>query len=263
MNLTAQQFITNAARVIQTLTKAGEALNTSENNEALVFFNNLLDSYSVMRPMIYTVTDSVYNLTAGTQFYFIGIGATATTINGEPYGAINDTRPNQILRCNIIYQSSPNVARLPVELIDYNTWASLRVPDIFAIPLKLYYDGSYSQTAVGGSTGLGLLSFWPGPQAAYQVELFTTQPLSDGGVQLTDTMLFPPGYARHLTMALAYEMGNLYPDMTMQASLRLDRITNESRRALEMLNSPDSDAEIDPALAGRGNDEFNWLVSLG
>jgi hypothetical protein len=263
MSITAQQMVTDAGRIVQALTKAGESLNTSENNEALRFLNGLFDSYSVMRSRVYSVSDNIFNLTANTQFYFIGAGATPTTIGGVPYGAINTPRPNQLLRANIIYQTSPQIARLPVEIIDYNTWLSLRVPDIFAIPLKLYYDYNYSQTTVGGATGLGLLSFWPGPQASYQVELASTNPLSDGAVLLTDTLLFPPGYQRALTFALAFEIGNLYEDMTPQAMARLERICDESIRTLEMLNAVDSDSQIDPALAGRGNDEFNWLVSLG
>ena len=263
MSLTAQQFITDAARIVQTLRGAGQALNSDENNEALRFFNALLDSYSVMRQRIYSVSDTVFTLTAGTQFYFIGAGAAATEIGGVPYGAIDTPRPNQLLRANTIYQTSPQIARLPIELIDYNEWLSLRVPDIFAIPLKLYYDYNYSQNNTGGAFGLGLLSFWPGPQASYQVELASTNPLSDGAALLTDTLYFPPGYQRALTFALAQELGNLYDDMTEQAFARLERICDESIRTLEMLNAPESTAQIDPALAGRGNQEFNWLVSLG
>lgn len=264
MAVTAQTIGDAALRIIGQMGLPGRGSSPEQQVEYLQVFNYLLDSYSVMRSMIYTVSDLVFALTANTQFYFIGDGAVATSIGGVPYGAIDTPRPNQLLRCNIIYQTSPQIARLPVELIDYNEWLSLRVPDIFAIPLKLYYDYNFSQTAVGGSTGLGVLSFWPGPQAAYQVELAATSPLSDGGVLIGDAMLFPPGYVRALTNGLAWELAVRYPArMNPATTARLEVLYDESRRTLEMLNSPASTAAIDPALAGRGNDEFNWLVSLG
>lgn len=215
-----------------------------------------------MRNSLYSITILELLLDPNIQFYLIGPGAVATTINGFPYGAFNVARPNKITQANLIYQTAPEELRIPLKIIDSAGWADIRVPGIFAIPLELYCDYGYTQTA---PTGLAQIMLWPGPQLGYSLELFVWNLLTTT-LGYGDTLYAPPGYARALTYNLALEILPLYrKGMNVAAIQMVQKIAKESREAIESKNAPCAEAELDMPGTGRkaGRSRFTWLAPLG
>jgi len=249
MDITVAQLALNALRLVGQFNLPGRTLSNEEQTEIPTFLNMLLSSWNIMKNKLFCVTDQSFLLTPNTQSYAIGANATA------PF---NVPRPPWIVRANLIYQTSPTELRLPITLIGVEEWASIRVPQIFAIPLKLYYDLGYTQSA---PTGTATLNLWPGPQSAYTLELFTPQLLPENLV-IGSTLLVPDGYARALSYNLAREIMPMYKKGMNPATWTLvERIADESRLALENENAIAPIGVIDPALVSKGPRDFNWLVS--
>lgn len=262
MDKAVSQYVIDALRLCGQTGLPGRGISPEQSQEVTGFFNQILDSWNSMRNALYSIDQLFLTLTSNIQYYLIGPEAVATTINGYSYGAFNVARPQKITQANLIYQTSPEELRIPLKVIDSASWADIRVPGIFAIPLELYCDYGYSKTA---PTGLAQILLWPGPQLGYLLQLFVwTQLASTLGYG--DTFYAPPGYARALTYNLALEILPLYrKGMSPMAVQMIDRVAKESRNAIESKNAPCAEAELDLPGTGRkaGRSRFTWLAPLG
>lgn len=249
MDKTVAQVTTNALRLVGQLWLPGGGPSPEAIQEVTDFLNQLLDSWSTMRNSIYALSDLTFLLTSGKYIYTVG-----------PGGDLNGPRPIKIQRMDLLYQTSPQILRLPIDMIDADQWASVRVPNLpNAVPLMAYYDRGYSQTA---PTGLGVIYFWPGPMAGYSVEMWIWGALPS--TLLPDSTLFlPPGYARAISYNLACEIMPLYPKrLTQSKETQIVQIAMESKRWVDALNAPKPITEIDPRISGgRSANSFNWLAS--
>ena len=248
MDKQVAQYVTDALRLTRHLWTPGSQPSPEALAEVTEFLNQMLDSWNTMRNSIYALADLTFNLTPGQTVYTIGSG-----------GDLNGPRPQQIEVANLIYQSSPTVQRLPIDVINVDQWAAIRLPDLqSSIPQQLYYDNGYSQTF---PTGLGKIMLWPAPQSNYVLEIFiwTTLPTT---LLSTDTIFAPPGYARAITYGLAAEILTLYPKrVTPEIEENIKMVAHESKTWLESLNSPSPITAIDSALLPERAAGFNWLVS--
>lgn len=262
MDITAQQIVSSALRLVGRMGAPGRDASPEQLTEVLQFLNQRLSSWNIMRNSVYVVIDSIYTLTPNVQFYSIGPTAVAGTFNGQTVMPLAAGRPNSIERANLIFQTAPQTVRLPIKIINVDQWASIRVENIFALPLKIYYDHSYSMTA---PTGNGLIYLWPGPQAAYQLELFTTQAIVVGSLlQSGDTIFCPDGYAETLVFDLALAIMPLYSDTCDAArEARIVRNAARTRKWLEVSNAPWPISQIDGAIVDQSSNDFNWLVQIG
>lgn len=247
MDKLTSQYVTDAMRRVGQLWTPGGQPSSDALTECVAVFNEMLDSWNTCRNNLYTISDLTFNLTPGQFSYTIG-----------PDGNLNGPRPQQIERANLIYQTAPSLERLPIEIIDVDQWASIRLPQLeSAIPLKLYYDNGYSQV---NPTGQGVIYLWPAPQAAYQLELFIWSTLPN--TLVANTVLYaPPGYARALTWTLALEILPLYPKRVNQMKeAQIMRMAEEARQWVNSLNAPWPISVVAPELVQRRG--FNWLVSI-
>ena len=259
MDISVQQVVASALRLVGQMVAPGRNPSPEQLQEVIQFLNQRLSSWSIARNNIYTILENVYNLTPSVQFYSIGPTAIAGTFNGQPVQPLTAARPNSIQRANLIYQTAPQTLRLPMEIIDVDTWAAIQLEQIFALPLKLYYDRSYSQST---PTGNGLIYLWPGPQSAYQLDIFTTQSLAEN-LQSGDTIFCPDGVAEAITFDLALAIMPLYSNMCDEArEERIVRNATRSRRWMESYNAPWPIASMDPALVDNKSRDFNWLWSV-
>lgn len=261
MDQSVNQYVTDALRLCGQMELPGRGMAPEQLTEGAQFLNRLLDSWNTMRNALYAIRNDSYPLTANTQFYIIGPNATATTIGGDPYGAIVAPRPQKITEANLLYQTVPLATKIPLKIIDVPQRADIRVPNIFSVPLELYYDNGYSQSA---PTGQAVIFLWPGPQIGYALELFTWQALP-ANLNADDTLYVPPGYARALTSNLALELpGGYRKNLTDRESMRLEKIAQESRYWVESLNAPcDETPVFIPTSQRPGRSRFNWLSPLG
>src|ERR1017187_6810782 len=142
--------------------------------DGLVTLNRMLDSWNTESLNIYTVSIAAYPLNAGQMIYNIGP-------TGADFVAV---RPQKINNANIILTGT-TTTRLPLDLLNDDQWAAIRQQTVQSnIPSALYDDGSYPNAN---------LYLWGQPSIGLQLELFTWQLLT-GFVNLTDPIIFPPGY---------------------------------------------------------------------
>lgn len=267
MDKAVSQYVIDALRLCGQSGLPGRGISPEQTTEVTEFFNQLLDGWNSMRNSLFSISQLFLTLTSNIQYYLIGPGAVPATINGYSYGAFNVARPQKITQANLIYQTSPEELRIPLKVIDSASWADIRVPGIFAIPLELYCDYGYTNpiTGSGMPTGLAQILLWPGPQLGYLLQLFVWNLLTSA-LAYGDTLYAPPGYPRALTYNLALEIMPLYrKGMTALAIQMIDRVAKESRAAIESKNAPCAEAELDMPGTGRkaGRSRFTWLAPLG
>lgn len=245
---TATAIINDALTAISCL-KFGQSAAPDILAGGLRVLNNMLNTALLDRLMVYAIRADAYTLTAGLQTYTIGpSGATFTA-----------ARPTKIEECNVILNTSSPTVRKPVDIVDAARWSLIGVQDIpSAIPLEMWYDGAWSQTA-----GNATIHLWPGPLAAYQLELFTWQQLTSFA-DLTTNYTFPPGYLEWMIFGLGEKMAPfMAPYFKIPAPL-LNDVKEQARKAkgeIESYNAPEILNQCEPQFLGkRRNGAFNYLT---
>jgi hypothetical protein len=249
MDKAVAQISTDAMRLCGQLWTPGSGPSPEAQSEVVGFLNQMLDSWNTMRNRIFALSDLIFNLTSNQYIYTIG-----------PGGNFNGPRPQRIQAMDLIYETMPQLLRLPIEMIDVDEWSRIRVPNLpEAVPFKCYYDSGYSQS---NPTGLGTLYFWPGPMQGFQIEMWIWDTLP-ATLIWTDTLFLPPGYARAVTYNLAMEILPLYPKrLTPEREQAVARIAKEARDWVDSLNAPSPIVEMPSELMGnRSRSGFNWLAS--
>lgn len=261
MDKTVAQYTRDALRLCGQMERPGRGYSPEQLEEVTFFLNQMLDSWNTLRNRIFTVSIAVYTLTSNLQYYLIGPGAVATTINGIQYGAFNTARPLRIEKGQLIYQTAPQELNIPLRIIDVNEQSNIRVPGIFSIPFELYYDAAYSQAV---PTGVASMFLWPGPQLGYSMRLYAWQGIN-AALNSGDTLFVPPGYAEALTYNLALRLPASYrANLSRGEKEDLKEIARESRYSIESLNAPCEEAVVDiPTSQRSGRSRFNWLSPLG
>ena len=226
--MTAKDLFKRALRLSGALRPANEPA-TTQLADVLVIANGMLDTWDADPLMIYTRVIAAYPLTAGKYWYTIG-----------PGGDFDTARPESIEEANIILNTVTPYLRRPVELINGQQWAAIKIQDLpgGAIPLRLYNDGAYP---------LSQLYLWPGPSLTYALELYTWQ-LSAKFVATTDTISSPPAYSD----AMAYNLG-VRVSAEWGTPLRPDvaSLANESLAILKAKNLPKPLMSADAAILPR------------
>lgn len=276
MIYTAKQLIYRALRQIGYVRAgagAGAELPADVLNDCFHSLNEMMEVWTLNNRRCFHTRIDQYTLTAGTQFYFIGPGATPGVFGDVPWGAFDTVWPTMLQQCNIILNNSAPPVRQPVDIVDFNEWSLIRVQQITsAIPLKIYYDASWSISGawktpnVPDPPGIGKINLWPGPQQDYQLELFTPQQLQQF-VDLTTTYYIPLAYASPIINNLALE---LIPSMaiyiehrlTAIAEQRLQRMAAAGLYEIDALGTVVPDMIVDPAFTGTGDARgaFNYLT---
>ncbi len=197
--------------------------------------NEILDSWDAMRLNIYAISEATYTLTNGTQKYTLGPSGAALT----------GPRPVSIKRATVI---TPGGAVYPIELVSAEEFGAITDRSAQgAIPRRLYNDNAFPNCT---------LWFWPVPNTAATVELFTWNPFTQF-VALTDTFAMPPAYQRALVKRLAIELA---PKFQRPVDPALASIAKESMEAVQGLNQPPvpgaaeeaaADASVPPAANNR------------
>lgn len=268
---TLTQFATQALVDLGCL-RHGQTQSADTTAAILTAAQQLVDSWLLDELLVPFIRIDVYTLTAGTQYYTIGPNEVAGRVLNEgniTTKPIQATRPTYIQWANLLINTTSPVVRQPIEILrDDNEWGKLRVQQIpFAIPYKLYYDKQFDPT-----NGFGVLYLWPGPQASYQLELFTWNQVQNFPDAVTP-LAFGPGYARFIRKNLAVEiapMMQMYgktPDDNgnrMRAPIpemlaEVKRQAREARAELENYNAPEPAVVVDEAFQGtRGRGTFSY-----
>lgn len=198
---TVRDLLKGSLRLIGAISP-GETPSAQEQVDALSALNDMLDSWSIEKLMIYGIVREELSLVAGTQSYTIGAG-----------GTFNTTRPIHIERATIENQSANPTVETELDILTTEEWAAITVKDLTAdVPRKLYVEKGAS---------LDTLYFWPKPSAANKFVPYSKKALTT--LAVGDTVTFPPGYAEairyNLAVKLAPEYGKELSPLILQGAI--------------------------------------------
>jgi len=239
---TAQSLIT-AAMVRNNSCGWGRTPAPEQLAAALPTLTRMTDLWSIDSINIYQERIDVYTLTNQQQKYTIGIDPAGVLVPN-----LVGPRPIRIVRANVLFPGSPSVRR-SIRLLSDRDWAAKSLQLVYSIPFELFNDAAWP---------LSNLYFYPAPDAAYQIELFTWQQLTNFSA-LTDVVSFPPGYEEaiicNLAVRLALDFGRkVNPELLVLAS--------QSKASIQSLNSPKLRLRTDPALRPHGGGYYNYRTGL-
>ena len=233
--MTGNDLIASALRLIGVLA-SGETPSASEANDALMIANQMLDSWTAERLMIFGGSMQEFSLTPTKQTYTLGTG-----------GDFNMPRPARIERMGIVSLNNPaQPLELPLEMLTDEQWEDIPVKLIpSSLPQEVYDDGAFP---------LRNLSFWSIPSVACNIRIYSWSALTQ--FDLFTDITFPPGYMKairyNLAVDLCPEFGrSVSPEVAMQAV--------SSKAIIKSINIPLLDLRCDAAVAGDGGG-FNWLT---
>lgn len=264
-----------------------EHLTVFNNNENIFTLSPGKATYTIGNPVVGTFQGTIANgsptitgvtlpadLAAGSTLAGAGI-PTGTTVLSTGVGTIT---------------MSANATAAFTEQISYT------VPGDFGIDRPLRITNAYTRITAAGGTGidypcevvsgdvytsiglksqpgpwpkmvyyneqfpLGSLMFWPVPNTAGQIHLWTDDVFSTFA-NLTDVVQLPQGYARAIKLNLALELAPEYgkkPD-----ALLLDQ-ARKAKADLKALNaSPQTPASYDGAIVGSNRADAGWILHGG
>jgi hypothetical protein len=239
--VTVADLIRSSLRVAGQL-KPGRQPSVSETTDAMYIANAMLDAWNAERLAAYTISLESLQLTANKQSYTIGLDPA-----GVATADFNIARPERITDANLLITTD---VRRRIKLLDDRGWAAIKFQKVYAPPRALYNDGNFA-------AGMATLYFYPIPDQNYAWEMYSWQQLAQF-VNLTDTVVFPPGYADairyDLAVRIAPEWGlTLRPDVEELARAAKARIRRVNAPSLVM-DSPDAALFGD----GRRGGLYNW-----
>lgn len=238
MATTAINMISSSLRLIGALA-AGEQIALEDAADALVTFQQMVDSWNADRLAIFSTDSQDFPLVAGKQSYTMGLG-----------GDFNVARPARIDNMSAIIMDNPDTpVEIPMNMFTVEEWQQqVPVKNVQSnFPQICYDDGGFP---------FRTLSMWPQPnQTTNLVRIYSWEALSSP-IAYTTPIAFPPGYAEafrfNLAVRLAPEYGrSLDPAIATVAAQSLGRVKS--------MNVPDIFLRSDLLSTADG---YNWSSDM-
>jgi hypothetical protein len=235
--MTALDLISSSLRLVNVLA-SGESATLSEANDSLAAFNQMIDSWNTSRLSIFTTRSDDFPFVIGQQAYTVGTG-----------GNFNMARPARIDSMSAILLTNPaNPVEQPIDMYTVEEWQTQvpvkNVPSSF--PLVCYDDGGFP---------LRTLNFWPIPQQANDVRIYSWQALSEPAT-LATAITFPPGYPEAFRFNLAIRLA---AEFSVAVPPAVQAIATESLARLKTMNAPELKLRSD-LLATNGG--YNYRADM-
>lgn len=239
---TAYDVINSALRLVGVL--AGEeAASSSDANQSLTVFNDMIDAWNAERQAIFTTRSDDFPLVLNQQSYTLGIG-----------GDFNIPRPARIdgMSSILLNPSPSNPTEIPITMYTVEEWQNYvpvkQVTGTF--PLICYDDGNFP---------LRTLNFWPIPtQEQNNVRIYGWQALA--AQTLVSQVSFPPGYAEALRYNLAVRLAAEFAvDPSKYSAAVVATIAIQGLARIKTMNAPELFLQSDlvPSPAG-----YNYKADL-
>ena len=224
---TARDVIESSLRLIGVLA-TGEAAGANDSSEALAVFNELLESLSNDRLMVFEVSRDTYTLTANTNPHTLGPSTESPDLAGD--------RPIRIETASLI-ESGKNVEH-PIDIVDYRRWAAVRDKSTTStIPYFMWCEKEPSTVKIW---------LYPICSATNTLVLYTWKALVSS-LALATTLAYPPGYRRMLRYTLAVDLA---AEFGTPLDPEIRRISWESKQSLKGSNKEAPIMGFDRALSG-------------
>ena len=206
--------INRALRLLGILAE-GETPSAAMSQDALMALNQMIESWSIERLMVYNTIDQTFiwptdeiTRTLGPTGDFIGVRP--TLLDDATY--YRDAATNVSYGIKIINQQQYNGIAVKTVTSTYPQvlWVNMEHPDI-------------------------RLTIYPKPTRDLEWHFISAQELTQPA-ELATSLLFPPGYLRAFTYNLAMEIA---PEFGVEPSPQVQRIAMASKRDLKRINNPD------------------------
>lgn len=249
----------NGALLRAALRKAGVTLapgrgpSQEQIQEAIGEQNRMIGGWNCNPLNIFTTSIDRYTTIANQQDHTIGRDPTGT------YTAdFNGPRPQEIVRANLLLPNadeSIDKVRRKLEVWDDRQWAARQYQAVYTYPEGLYYDGGCD-----GVTGFAKIYFFPIPDSALEVELYTWQTIPTF-TSMDDAVILPPGYEDAIVNNLAVRLASMpWPvQVGMNRQVAVDAV--RSLTLIQSLNATAPRLHSDRAMTG-GPGFFNWRTGL-
>lgn len=173
----------------------GQSVSAEMSAQALRVCNRMIAEWSVQRLFLFITNTRPFALTANLQDYVLGPSATGP-------GAFVGNRPILVEAAEAVLAGSSMYNDL--SLADLPKWASIRdlgaTTSANGLPQLIYPEYLYPNMA---------FHLWPIPANACTVVLRTWEQLQQFAT-IFDTVNFPPGYEKAITLNLALELASYY-----------------------------------------------------
>lgn len=249
MQISVLEVLKRALRLCGQTHGPAMGIADDQRTEVLAYLNQLLDGWNTLRGSIYNISSDRYTFTAPilTQFATLGY----VTIG--PTGDFVATRPERLENASIILTANSPEVRIPLQILDDDQWASIRVPKIaVSLSREIYFDNSNPNRRI---------YLWGYPNVANALELWTWGLLSTA-LAYTDTLDIPTGYQRAIVYNLAMEIAPLYWRKANGLLAEVQRIARKSRADIVSANSDAPKLLNDAATINSGPPQpyFNYLT---
>ena len=221
---TAGDLINGSLRLIGQLAE-GEVPSAATSQDALVAFNQMIESWSTERLSVFTTQDQVFTWPATQASRTIG-----------PTGDFVGTRPIMLDAATYFVDPGTGISYTIsiVNTMEYNEIALKSSTSTF--PQIITVTATYPNT---------LMQIYPVPTQALEWHFVSVQELAQAAILATD-LSFPPGYLRAFRYNLACELA---PEFGVEPSTQIQRIAMSSKRDLKRINSPGDKMALPSGLA--------------
>lgn len=207
---TAYELICGALRLIGQLAE-GETPSEDTANDALVAMNQMIDSWSTERLMIYNTIDQVFTWPSGYRSRTLG-----------PTGDFVGLRPIELDDSTYFKVNNLSYTLQFINQLQYD-----------AIALKTNVS-TYPQVMFINMSNPNIdMYLYPIPTSALEMHFISAQELTQPAT-LATTLAFPPGYLRAFRYNLACELA---PEFGVEPAPRIVRIADIAKRNLKRVNS--------------------------
>lgn len=186
---TVRDLIRGSLRLVGAIA-TGETPSADELSDAFSVLNDMVESWSTERLLVFEKVRREFSLVAGTASYTIGTG-----------GTFNAPRPIRIENAAIEDQSASPTVEYPIEVLNREKWDRIPTKDLQStIPAKLFIDDAYP---------LATITLYPVPTVANKLVIYPWEVITAFS-SVSATVSLPPGYARALRYNLAVELAPEY-----------------------------------------------------
>jgi len=211
---TAGDQINRALRLLGVLGE-GETPSAATSQDALVAFNQMVDSWSIERLAIYNTIDQVYTWPTG-----------KTTRHLGPTGEFVGVRP-VLLDDSTYYRDPGTNVSFGIKFINQQQYDGIAVKTVTSTyPQVMWINMEHPNIS---------MTIYPKPTRELEWHFISVEELAQPATLATD-LTFPPGYLRAFTYNLAVEIA---PEFGVDPPPEVKRIAMTSKRNIKRVNSPD------------------------
>lgn len=222
---TAGDQINGALRLIGMLAE-GETPSAETSADALFALNQMIDSWTAERLMIYATQDQTFSWPQGTISRTIG-----------PTGDFVGNRPVQLDDSTYFRDASTGVS-FGIKIINQQQYDGIAVKTVTSTyPQVIWLNMDMPNMS---------MYIYPVPTRAIEFHFISVEELSQPAT-LTTNLVFPPGYLRAFRFNLACEIAT---EFGVEPPRNVSRIAMTSKRSVKRINDPLDIMSIPYAIVG-------------